>query len=336
MPKQRDLSIDALKGLCILCIFFLHYSNSVLSIWSYVWISRFMVSAFYFTSGWVNAIYLKPLSIKDLWSKRLYALGRPYLFFSIIIICFDVLWYVLGYYDSDIILKDIYKAITLRGIGTLWFLPALIGGEFIVFYLLNKNRRIYWLSATLLSLLYIYLYDYWVDNYRNLSTINQLIDAPLITLSSIFKAWPVILSGFFFAEKFNQCIEHSNKVKVFGIGLSITIISIFLSDSFLDLDVLNYFVTPILAPLGLLYILKSLGKLDFIISFLTYFGRNSLIIMLTHYSIIQVICVTITESYFTTEFKGIITVYFFMASIIVEIIIITIINKYFPFLIGKK
>ena len=41
----------------------------------------------------------------------------------------SIIFLIFGHYDSRIVLRDIYKTFTLRGIGTLWFLPAIYGGE---------------------------------------------------------------------------------------------------------------------------------------------------------------------------------------------------------------
>ena len=125
MNKRLDY-IDATKGVAILCITFLHFEQGVIPGWLNVWIGMFMISAFYVTSGWVSGVNDKPITAKELLKKRLRQLGVPYLWFSLLIIIFDILWVALGLMESGILLRDIYKTVVLRGIGTLWFLPVLL------------------------------------------------------------------------------------------------------------------------------------------------------------------------------------------------------------------
>jgi len=62
MNKRLDY-IDILKGLSILCITFLHFEAGVIPLWLNVWIGMFMVSAFYFTSGWVMGLKDDKMSV---------------------------------------------------------------------------------------------------------------------------------------------------------------------------------------------------------------------------------------------------------------------------------
>lgn len=331
---KRDKSIDALKGLSILCIVLLHYSNSILPTWSYVWISRFMITAFYFTSGWVTGLSNKNLTVKDLFSKRLRSLGIPYLWFTLLILSFDLLWLGLGYYDLKYILKDIYKAIMLRGIGTLWFLPALMGGELIALYLRRINKVYVWMIAAVVTLLFLFLYDKWFDKYRNIDELHQIIDVPLGTIANILRAWPVIIMGFIISRNFATKIRLLSPLNILLWGAIIATTSIFTCDYFIDLNVFKWFVSPILGPLGLLLLLKGMVKLK-LTDFLTYWGRNSLIVMVTHYSIIQVVCETVCTQLLHRPFEGSITLLFFVLTIMIEYPIIYFFNYKASFMLGK-
>ena len=145
----RLLYIDILKGWSILCIVFLHFETGVIPGWLNAWIGNFMIAAFYFTSGWLSGIKPKDITLKELAKKRWQTLGKPYIYFSILILLFDIILWVAGHYDIKYIAREIFKTITLRGIGTLWFLPSLFGGEIIFRFLHNKNK---W-TLTLLVLL---------------------------------------------------------------------------------------------------------------------------------------------------------------------------------------
>lgn len=336
MVKNRDKSIDALKGLGILCIVFLHYSNTVMPTWSYIWISRFMITAFYFTSGWLSVrISAKEITVKTLFFKRLKTLGIPYLSFTLLILCFDLIWLCIGFYDLKYIAKDVYKTLVLKGIGTLWFLPALMGGELVVLWLRRLNTKFSVICAFSITLICVGLYDYWLAEYRNIDYRYQIIDAPIGTIVAILRAWPVIFAGYIISKYiFNKWLHTSNRFEYAIIGILVSIISIFTCDYFINLSMLKWFVTPIIAPFGLLMIFKGLIDLK-IISFFTYWGRNSLIVMATHYSIIQVICMAICERLLGLSFQGWVTVLFFLVTILVEVPIVYFINHKMKFMLGK-
>ena len=177
MNKRLDY-IDILKGLSILCITFLHFEAGVIPSWLNTWIGMFMISTFYFTSGWVMGLKEDMITVKELVHKRLRSLGIPYLWFSGLILLFDLVLLLFGYYDWMFIAREVYKTLTLRGIGTLWFLPSLFFGELIFVWLKNKKSGLLAFGALLFTLVYLALYGQWADEYRNLSSLNQIIDAP--------------------------------------------------------------------------------------------------------------------------------------------------------------
>lgn len=137
--KERARYIDIVKGISIICIVLLHYEDGIIPKQIDMFIGSFMVSMFYVTSGWLDAQREKQQSLKELVRKRWYQLGIPYLWWTAIILVFDLILWGLGYYDIYFIGREIYKSIMLRGIGTLWFLPALFGGE-ILWNLIHRKK----------------------------------------------------------------------------------------------------------------------------------------------------------------------------------------------------
>lgn len=293
-----------------------------------------MITAFYFTSGWIAGLSNKDLTVKDLFSKRLRSLGIPYLWFTLLILCFDLLWLGLGYYDLKYILKDIYKAVMLRGIGTLWFLPALMFGELIALYLRRIDKAYVWVITAVVTLLFLFLYDEWLDKYRNIDEFYQIIDVPLATIANILRAWPVIIAGFIISKNFATKIRQLSSLDVLMWGTIIATASIFTCDYFIDLNVFKWFVSPILGPLGLLLMLKGLVKLK-LTDFFAFWGRNSLVVMVTHYSIIQVACETVCTQLLHRPFDGSITLLFFVFTIMIEYPIIYFFNYKTSFMLGK-
>lgn len=102
MAKQRERYIDMVKGLSILCITFLHYEQGILPQCINIFIGSFMITAFYVTSGWVSAMHPVQRSSKEIIKKRWKQLGIPYLWWTAIILVFDLILFGFGYYDAHL------------------------------------------------------------------------------------------------------------------------------------------------------------------------------------------------------------------------------------------
>jgi fucose 4-O-acetylase-like acetyltransferase len=332
---QRLDYIDVLKGFAILCITFLHFESGVIPAWLNVWTGCFMITAFYFSSGWLMGLKGETPTPKELVKKRLRSLGIPYLYFSLIIFMFDVIWYLCGNYDFQYLLTDIYKTITLRGIGTLWFLPALFFGELIFVWLRRKND-LWTLVCVILTVLYLKYYGQISWEYRELSDLNKILDAPFRTIQNFLRAWPIIFMGFHFAKWYNAYLVQENKITIMCWGLIITILS-FCVNGFplFGFGVLDLFLNYSIAPLGLTLIFLAMSAIP-LLKPIIYWGKNSLILMVVHYSITLVICQYICVNWLNRPFDGWISIGFFFLAVLLNYPIAELINRKFPFLLGKR
>ena len=100
----------------------------------------------------------KKIPTYNLAKKRLRSLGYPYIYWTGIILSFDIILWAFGYYDSYFIARETYKSIVLRGIGTLWFLPALFFGE-IIWNWLSKRHWSVWLLVLIVIMIYEHEYN---------------------------------------------------------------------------------------------------------------------------------------------------------------------------------
>lgn len=336
MNKRLDY-IDILKGFSILCITFLHFEAGVIPLWLNTWIGSFMISAFYFTSGWMMGMRDEDISVKDLARKRLKSLGVPYLWFSGLILLFDIILFLFGYYDVMFIGREVYKTIVLRGIGTLWFLPSLFFGELLFVWLKSKRS---WLLIGFMALgtfLYLYFYYRWAGEYRNLSSMNQIIDAPFFTIRNAMIAWPVVAVGYLVAKDYKRLMGSLSNSVILMIALAIVGLSIyFASFSNLDLGVVTYFLPSVLGPLGLLLFAVVVERWH-IMQFFTYWGRNSLVLMVTHYSIVMVLC-QIFDKYVLgcSEFIGWRTIVYFVVTVLLTYPLVWFFNNKVRFMLGKR
>lgn len=336
--KTRLDYIDVLKGVSILCITFLHYEEGTIPSWLNVWIGMFMITAFYFTSGWITGITRKEISTQELIKKRWKSLGLPYIYFSILIFCFDLVWFACGQYDMKFLLQEIYKTLTLRGIGTLWFLPALFGGEIIFRWLLNSKKLWLWLLCLIITLTYVHYYNtIWLHDYRNISSFYQIIDAFFRTIKNILFAWPVIAIAYYISFNFLEKLTQMNQFAVFGIGALITTLSILINGGFLQINLAFFspLFNPIIGPLGLLILFMPISK-GSISKIFSYWGRNSLVLMVTHYSITMVLCKYICEKVLEMPFSGASSNYFFIVTVLLTYPLVWLFDNKLSFMLGKK
>ncbi len=337
MNKRLDY-IDATKGVAILCITFLHFEQGVIPNWLNVWIGMFMISAFYVTSGWVTGINDKPITAKELFKKRIKQLGVPYLWFSVLIILFDVLWVALGLMESGILLRDIYKTIVLRGIGTLWFLPVLLIGEYI--FTLIKNSRNKWAWAVIglaTTLLINYLYNnYWLP-IRDNSELYKIIDAPMQPIVRGLYAWPIIAIGYIIGKKWGKQIVTASRRKLLLISAVLFAISFIL---IIKPPFNIYYVNGVLSntlPAFAFICLFAVFTKGIITRFFTYWGVNSLILMCTHFSITMEILMAFDKHILHhATYVGPRTIIYFVICVLLTYPLVWLFNGKLKFMLGKK
>lgn len=331
---KRERYVDIVKGLSILCITLLHYENGIFPSYLNVFIGSFMITTFYVTSGWVSAMHPSKGSIKDLIRKRWKQLGIPYLWWTAIILCFDFILWGLGYYDKYFIGREIYKSIMLRGIGTLWFLPALFGGEIIWNWLKKQNKAWIILLALILTLCYQYCYHYYLAN--RTETIYRIIEAPFHTVNNILGAWVGIAFGFYSFNILKETLYNaSHRYKIGIIGLAFCIFA-FITANYLPVFLSPFWglFSPLFGPLGWLLLAKTLQDSK-LLDYLNYWGLNSLNLMVTHYSIILVLFTILIEKGFGKPFYGWITIICFLISLPIQYLLVIVINRYAKFTLGK-
>lgn len=336
MQKRLDY-IDATKGVAILCITFLHFEQGVIPAWLNTWISLFMITAFYVTSGWIMGIKDKPMKPNELLRKRINQLGVPYLWFSLLLIAFDIIWTMLGQMDFEILLRDIYKTLTLRGIGTLWFLPVLVFGEYIFCCIMNSKHK--WLVAPALfavSLFLLHVYsDVWWPH-RNLSDVNKLINAPINVMERSIKAWPIIGIGYMLGKRFGNYLHKTNKALTAMVSIVVFAISFVLviSPPF-HIYYLNGVLCSTLPALAFICLFSALPK-NHITGFFKYWGVNSLVLMCTHFSITQVLLMHFDKEVLChPTFEGPRTIVFFIIAVLLTYPLVRLFNGKLKFMIGK-
>ena len=332
---KRLKYIDQAKGLGILCIAFLHYENGVLSGPVNTFIGSFMITIFYIVAGWVMAMKSQPVSTHELAKSRLRSLGLPYLYWTCIILAFDCVLWAFGYYDTYFIARETYKSLVLRGIGTLWFLPALLFGEVGWNWLRSKNK-LWWLVA--LALIMAYGHYYGLTFSHTTGSKMKIIQAPFYTISSALRALKYVAFGYLVYKLYARCRLSAFCEAMIGIVLCT---AAYFSASYLHLFVgaaagyLWPFFAPILGPVGFILLFKSIQRSP-VLNYFDYWGRNSLSLMVTHYSIVQVLLTIVIVNALHLPFTGWTTIIAFVVSMPIQWGITIILNKHFCALLGRQ
>lgn len=328
---MRKEYIDVLKGISIIAIMLLHFEDGIFPTAVNIWIGSFMISAFYFVSGWLT-YGKKPLTDLELIKKRWKTLGIPYCSFTLICFAYYTLLYWLGLMEGKLILRDIYKTLTLRGIGTLWFLPALFFGE-IIFNSFRKSSAVLKITIILATTFYLSIYSYWDQHYGHINEYYRLIDAPFRTLQNIVSAWYVIAAGYYLRIVHEKSIAPLSRIHKLLLALLLLIWYTLAVDG--KIQGFGSFI-PIIGPWGLLLICEIFEN-NWFSRFWAFWGRNSLIIMVTHYTILQGICIEL-HRYWTGESHlfGCTAFLYFTIAWICEYPVILLINSRARFLLGKN
>ncbi len=326
----RERYLDIVKGISILCIVLLHYVIGVFHQEFEVFVGSFMITAFYVTVGWLSAMKPSILTFKEFLVKRFKQLGIPYLWWTAIILVFDFILYLFGYYDFRFIGTEVYKSIVLRGIGTLWFLPALFGGEIIWFWL-SRQRGWCIVLAVALTIAYQCVYSEVFSGHNEV--IYRIIDAPFRTISNILGAWVGIAFGFYAYKLSSRIIE--KKSIVFLVGLLLLCFAFVAANYYpFGFKIGWHYLAPLWGPLGLILVMKSIQNLP-ILSYFNYWGINSLNLMVTHYSITLVLIRIFVTKVIGIPFVGWVTLVSFIVTIPIQHLFVSFINRYIPKTLGK-
>ena len=332
--NKRSLSIDMVKGLSIMTLFFLHFENGVINTEYNFFVVR--SQAFFLVIGWLWGMSSNKRTVKGHWEKRKTGLVRPYIILSLIFITFDLIMVAANLMETQILYRDIYKAATLKGMGTLWFLPALLGGEMLFLHFRDK-KKIVRFFIFILSILAITTYS----NYSHKEQPIKMVEWFLTTIKAGLEAFLYIYIVYYISKKHGRRIFNNwGKHQLLAMGIALLALSFLLHNDFFDyhdsLGEVIFILANVCAGIGILLFFRSIESFKPISIPLSYFGKNSLIIMAFHFCLLFQLTIAFDKHIMNNEsYSGDITIIYFFIALIIQILIIEIINKHFKFIIGK-
>lgn len=335
MEKKRKRYLDIAKGIAIVCIVLLHIEDGVFSVEANVFIGSFMITMFFLTTGWLDAYRAEPIPLRTLIKKRWHQLGIPYLWWTGILLTFDLLLYLAGYYDTYFIAKEVYKSVTLRGIGTLWFIPALFGGE-IIWNSIRHSRYSWQVGLVALVVTAVSLHCYYQATENATDSMSRVIDAPFRTMRNILIAWPSIAGGFICHRAFVKLrLEGRDRWLYLVLGCIVSVVAYGLSCRW-HIPYVGGFLTNVICPLGILLLAMAVDWLR-VTDYFNYWGRNSLALMVTHYTIVIPLCVIANKAMTGDEhIKGYPAFLYFLIIMVIEYFLCEFIIRKMPMTLGKN
>lgn len=344
MSKERLYYLDLAKGFGILLVILGHieYVSDAL----HTWIYSFHMPLFFFIAGILMGLKDEAqIPVMTSVKKKFCAIMVPYLWFSLIYLVLDIYEMMRGRLDLAGYFRNILHAVTLCGESVLWFLPALFLSQILCLLIVHKlSAKTGWGIAIVLPITGYMLYGFVLPFYEANQTIwiMVLLFDLLKVLVRAAVVLPFVYAGVGFSSYLRKGRESSAKELVTGIFLMIFTLPCSVLTGTVDINFLSFAHFPLFyicafsGSIGLVLLCKNMKNLPII----SYYGRNSLIVMVTHISfrvLYAAILIAWQIDTVVTRAKS----YVFHFNIMIftclfEAIMIFIINRFCPFLIGRK
>lgn len=314
MGNKRMEYLDYVKGFGILLVVLGHVyaENNYIKIWLY----SFHMPLFFIISGiLIKHTNVKDRDIKNIIASKFKSLIIPYICFELLAI---FVWMVQNEFTLSALKWNITDSMLMYcKAGATWFLPCLFITEVIYLIMIKniKNDKINVFVSLIIFLIPLIL-----------KTNNHY----LIVIFRCFIAYGFVTFGYY---AYDLII---NKEITFKYLIILFILNIVLSQSngYVDLWGLtlnNPILYTINSIIGTLFIIYTFKKIKTNLNVLKYFGVNTIIIMGTQQVILDNISIHTGEQHY----NYIIGTLVFIVTVLIEIPIIEIINRYMPFMIGK-
>lgn len=349
MDRKRLEYMDMAKGVGILCVVLVH--SKTLPERMTVWLAQPAMPLFFVVSGMLIACTGEDRKDgKYVLKKKCRSLLLPYLWFTLLYILRDIVNIYLGIGDMAGLGMDVMAFVTLFGCSVLWFLTTLFFSE-ITFIFLRKK---YSTPRTFLICLILTVLSFLINGFFVKREDVVAASIPLCYLTYFIRgflragyALPFLCAGYYMFERFRGFWGEEENFSLWqcGGGAALIGLGIFLNrfQTAYDFRTLIMGERPVFTYLlalvsvvGILLICKNCRPIKPLI----YFGKNSLIVMATHMDL-NILYAALSIAYRINPFIPRLNRVFFFVNVmgvvlLTETACITAVNRFFPFLIGKK
>ena len=347
--NNRLSFVDQCKGIGIILMVYGHCTtedflkNNIGAQLFASWFTSFHMPIFFIIGGLLLAYKHETFIFPKTLIKKAKGLLLPGLYFSCISILISFLLKLLsGHSDIQYLYKGIIEFFVLKFPDAMWFLPCYFFAE-IIFLLLIK------ISAKSMP------YVLCVTTFAISVFINPL-SGIFVRLSRVMMAICFVCIGWLFYQLVLQKIlfknSPTNKMSkfnsivlknalLFGVGLLLLVIdavgsyfngSVSCAEANFGVNPFLFIIDAIFGSLGIIFICVAINK---IITPLEFYGKNSLIVLCTHMILINLFWV-LNGKFIHLELGSVNAVVFALCILLFEIPLIIVINRFLPFLIGRK
>ena len=322
--KERIQWIDFVKGIAILSVVWKHikwepdYFGKI--------ICAFHMHIFFIITGILLYVKndLNKTTSKNFMKKKASALLYPYVIFSVLSILILLM-------RHRFVIENLIDTIILTGYSALWFLPCLFFSESLSYVLLKNKQKRFVLVMGVAGILLVSIFgkNFFRDIVENKWILSILINITRICTSSVF-----ILLGYFgykFIKDEAKCDNVVIAIFLMICGISLALLNngeVGLKDNNLYNPIFFYLSANMICW-GIIILCKKIKSAN---SLICYWGKNSLIILVTHIPM-SIVSIVKWKIPVTTHIYIVDCVIVFVVVMIIESILIYAINRWAKFLI---
>lgn len=352
MIRERYVELDLAKGMGILFVILGHIQYISENFRNFI--VAFHIPLFFIIAGMLICIHEEDkASLAKTVMKKGRSILQPYFIFSLIFIIAQYEAYLVGSSITlELVKQNIYLTLIFYGMSVIWFLGALFAGE-AGFLAVIKICRKKWTPLVLVLWMIISCIanrclQYYSGIYGSAPYMNYLMYFLQMIIRIGIIAFFVGLGFYFWLWK--QKIKISSLAAVV-LGIIFLLVTVLISrlNGGVDLHYMVfhneflYFCGTISGSMGILgvcYGLKGFIKFP-LLKALEFYGKNSLIIMLTHVDTYLMYASTIVVMHYNKDildYQGNFRfcTELFLLVLAAETVIIFVINHCFPWMVGKR
>ena len=290
---ERKKYLDAAKGWGILMVVFGHITKLGNPI--DVWFGAYKLAVFYFVSGYLLAMRqsFRKMSTGEYIKKHAKSLLIPYFGYSAFVILYNVIVGIMKWKSSTDIFKrfllQVYTTVSLRGISALWFLPTLFLAQVIFIFVIKSRKEIKVLAGIGTAVFSWYASVHFFPMLEQMyeGRMYKIISFPLLAISKGIVGFGFVGLGYLFYLAMSR-VEQRHLKGIVGIVAFIATYFLAQKNGGVDLNLMYlgksqimFWFNGILGSAGTILMFEYLEKW-WKMEFLSFCGKNSLIIMATH------------------------------------------------------
>ena len=347
--KKRIAYLDMAKGIGMILVVMGHVEYIDVAVRQFIF--AFHMPLFFLIAGiliWEKQEAKK--NVKELVQKKLRSIMVPYVAFSALYFVVEGCRLAIrGLEGWDTLIRQLFQACCLQGVSTLWFLPALFMSE-LLFIGLRKKHKPGWTVGLVCAIVLLTFCLQSVEapiyeQHAQSLAYGMLHDVLSMLLRNLFCVGFVCI-GYYVGKLLLPRLQRGwleLVVALSGLGFTFVIVMCNFDTNLRYMQLGNLFLYIAGAVAGSMAAILGCRFLEglplgVIKRPLEYYGRNSLIIMVTHLEFRVLYCsIRLAELLSTiwnqeVLFQIQIVVFVF----VLEIPVIWFINRFMPFLLGKR